>query len=230
MLERVERATRNVPRTIDRDTHAALDYLTVAAFMIMGGLFWGRNKRATALALTNGLMVLGVSMFTDYRGSLRRRISFRSHGELDIVQAMNAAGVPLLLGMGASAIPFFLQAANEVLVVSSTDWGAAGAACPDRTLRLPEQGDTTRNAQRYCLIATYGSMKILPKRQFMQVMCYVHCSETGARALRLPPLYDTQRVNTSGFRNCVVRLLRTLNGRHDEIRTHLNHRGSAPSN
>jgi len=29
----------------------------------------------------------------------------------------------LLLGMGASAIPFFLQAANEVLVVSSTDWG-----------------------------------------------------------------------------------------------------------
>lgn len=123
MLERLERATRNVPRTIDRDTHAALDYLTVGAFMMMGGLFWGRNKRGTAVALINGLMVLGVSMFTDYGGSLRRRISFRTHGELDIVQAMTAAGLPLLLGMGTSALPFFMQAANEVLVVSSTDWG-----------------------------------------------------------------------------------------------------------
>jgi hypothetical protein len=123
MLERLERATRNVPRTIDRDTHAALDYLTVGAFMTMAGLFGGRNKRATTVALINGLMVLGVSLFTDYRGSLRRKISFRTHGELDIVQAMTAAGLPLLLGMGASALPFFLQAANEVLVISSTDWG-----------------------------------------------------------------------------------------------------------
>jgi hypothetical protein len=123
MLDKLERATSNVPRSIDRNTHAVLDYLTVGAFMTLGGLFWGRNKRATTVALVNGLMVLGVLMFTDYRGSLRRKISFREHGELDIVQAMTAAGLPLLLGMGASALPFFMQAANEVLVVSATDWG-----------------------------------------------------------------------------------------------------------
>jgi len=148
MLERLERATRNVPRTIDRDTHAALDHLTVAAFMIMGGLFWGRNKRATAVALINGVMVLGVSLFTDYRGSLRRRLSFRTHGELDIVQAMTAAGLPMLLGMGASAAPFLLQAANEVLVVSSTDWGPqeSHAQIEDLGSRIKDTiGETSRD-------------------------------------------------------------------------------------
>src|SRR5919112_3385153 len=105
MLEKLERATGDTPRVIDRNTHAALDYLTVGAFMLMGGYFWGRNKRATSVALINGLMVLGVSMFTDYRGSLRRLISFRQHGELDIVQAMTAAGLPLLLGLGGTGLP-----------------------------------------------------------------------------------------------------------------------------
>jgi hypothetical protein len=123
MLEKLERATRNTPKVFDRNTHAALDYLTVGAFMMMGGLYWGRSKRATSVALINGLMVLGVSMFTDYRGSLRRLISFRQHGELDMVQAMTAAGLPLILGLGGAGLPFYLQAANEVLVVSATDWG-----------------------------------------------------------------------------------------------------------
>ena len=141
MLDKLERATSNVPRSIDRNTHAVLDYLTVGAFMTLGGLFWGRNKRATTVALVNGLMVLGVSMFTDYRGSLRRKISFREHGELDIVQAMTAAGLPLLLGMGGSALPFFMQAANEVLVVSSTDWGPreAGSRFEETTDRSTQE-------------------------------------------------------------------------------------------
>lgn len=146
MLEKLERATRNTPRVFDRDTHAALDYLTVGAFMIMGGFFWGRNKRATAVALINGLMVLGVSMFTDYRGSLRREITFREHGELDIVQAMTAAGLPLILGLGGVGLPFYLQAANEVMVVSATDWGPEEGASrfEDISSRLKETLSDTR--------------------------------------------------------------------------------------
>jgi hypothetical protein len=54
---------------------------------------------------------------------------------------MTAAGLPLLMGMGGSALPFLLQAGNEVLVVSATDWGPQeeGSQLDDLGSRLKER-------------------------------------------------------------------------------------------
>jgi hypothetical protein len=117
-------SARVVPKLIDPDTHAALDYLTISAFFVAAGLTWGSNKRAGIAALINGAMVLGVSMFTDYSGSAKKLIPFETHGKLDVVQMCMAATMPTLMGFGDSkAAAFFRgQALNEAMVVSLTDW------------------------------------------------------------------------------------------------------------
>lgn len=116
--------SREIPRVVDRRTHAALDYLTTGYFFCLAGMFWGRHRRASATALINGLMLLGVSLFTDYPGSLSPIIPFETHGKLDVVQAATAAGLPVLLGFSGdrAATPFHTQAINELFVIAITDW------------------------------------------------------------------------------------------------------------
>jgi len=113
-----------VPKTISPAKHAMLDYGVAATFLSMGFRFKGRNNAAAALAFINGGMVLGMSMATDYPGGVWKKISFQTHGVLDIVQAALAGFGPLLFGFAVSgdAKPFYAQAASEVGVIAATDW------------------------------------------------------------------------------------------------------------
>ena len=63
-------------------------------------------------------------MATDYPGGIWRKISFRRHGILDMVQAGLAGFGPLLFGFArtADAKPFHVQASSEVGVIATTDW------------------------------------------------------------------------------------------------------------
>jgi hypothetical protein len=127
-LDRILDRTQRVPKVVDPATHSVLDYLTISFFFVTAGLFWGRDNRAAAAALINGGMVFGLSMLTDYPGGLKK-ISFRDHGKGDIMQALTAAGLPSVLGFGseAAALPFRLQALNEALVISVTDFDSERA-------------------------------------------------------------------------------------------------------
>ncbi len=127
-LDRILNRTQRLPKAIDPATHSVLDYLTVSYFMLLAGMFWGRNRRAAAAALINGGMVLGLSMLTDYPGGLKK-LSFRTHGKGDIMQALTAAGIPDVLGFGgeAAALPFRLQALNEAMVIAATDFDSERA-------------------------------------------------------------------------------------------------------
>ncbi|HYH00129.1 MAG TPA: hypothetical protein VD837_13425 [Terriglobales bacterium] len=134
MFERFFNLTRNVPKVFDPKTHAVLDHLTAGTFLLLGAAFWGRHKRASTVALVNGFMVLGLTLLTDYDGDGRRPIDFETHGKLDIVQAMMAAGMPTIMGFGGSlaALPFRVQAANEMVVVSVTDFQRQGTVAEQR--------------------------------------------------------------------------------------------------
>jgi len=129
ILERILDESERMPKVIDPPTHAALDYLTTSAFLVMAGLFWKSHKRASVAAMVNAGMVLGMSMLTDYPGGLKK-ISFRQHGKGDVLQMLTAAGIPNLLGFGNSgaALPFRLQALNEALVISTTDFNAQSSS------------------------------------------------------------------------------------------------------
>ncbi|MGH3426986.1 MAG: hypothetical protein ACRDQZ_05380 [Mycobacteriales bacterium] len=119
-----DKTARIVPKAIDQDTHAILDYLTISAFFTVAGASWISNKRASIAAMINGFMVLGVSMFTDYSGAAKRVIPFETHGKLDAVQMAMAATMPTLMGFSdTKAATFFHgQALNEANVIMLTDW------------------------------------------------------------------------------------------------------------
>jgi hypothetical protein len=121
--------TSAVPKVIDPAAHAVLDYLTAGTFFAIGFSMLGRHKRAANLAFVNGASVLGLSMLTDYPGGLFRRISFQTHGVIDVVQAVMAGAGPALFGFAGDpeAQAFYGQAAVEAGVVAATNWTAIPA-------------------------------------------------------------------------------------------------------
>lgn len=115
-----------VPKAIDPAKHAMLDYGVAATYFVMGAKMLSQRRAAGILAFINGGMVLGMSLFTDYPGGIWRRISFPTHGALDVAQAALAGVGPLVMGFGDTdeAKFFYGQAVSEVSVISATDWHA----------------------------------------------------------------------------------------------------------
>jgi len=122
-------AVPGVPKTIGPGKHAVLDYGVAFTFFSLAAKYWGRHRAASTLAIINGAMVLGMSLFTDYPGGVWRRISFPMHGALDVVQASVAGLGPVLMGFAGEpeAKAFYGQAVSEVGVIAATDWHAQGA-------------------------------------------------------------------------------------------------------
>jgi len=114
----------SLARTISPAQHAVLDYGVAAMFLSLAARYRGRHAAASMLAFANGAMVLGMSLFTDYPGGVWRRISFKTHGTLDLVQAALTGFGPVLLGFAdePEARAFYAQAASELGVVATTDW------------------------------------------------------------------------------------------------------------
>jgi hypothetical protein len=122
-------AVPGVPRTIGPRQHAMLDYGVAFTFFSLAAKYWSSHRPAATLAIINGAMVLGVSVFTDYPGGLWRKISFPMHGALDAVQATVAGVGPVLMGFAGDpeAKTFYGQALSEVGVIAATDWHAEAA-------------------------------------------------------------------------------------------------------
>jgi hypothetical protein len=119
-----------VAKVITPAQHAMLDYGVAATFFALGARYRNTNRAASLLAFINGGMVLGVSMFTDYPGGIWRKISFRTHGTLDAVQAGLAGLGPALFGFAnrEEARTFYGQAISEIGVIAATDWNNAAAS------------------------------------------------------------------------------------------------------
>jgi hypothetical protein len=128
-------AFRNLPKLISPRVHAWLDVAVGTYFLGLGVLFAIRGKgRAAAAAFVNGTMVAGVSMLTDYDGDGKKPISFKMHGTMDAVQMTMAGLGPVMHGFAGEpeAKYFYGQAANELAVISTTDWDAGMPAASRR--------------------------------------------------------------------------------------------------
>jgi hypothetical protein len=120
-------AFRNVPKTISPRVHRWLDVAVTGYFLGLGVWFAIRGKgRAATAAFINGTMVGGMSMLTDYEGNGEKPIDFKMHGTGDAIQMTMAALDPLIHGFAGEpeAKYFYMQAANELAVIASTDWDA----------------------------------------------------------------------------------------------------------
>ncbi len=121
------KAATGLSNTISPAQHAVLDYSVASTFLAVGMSLFRSNRKASALALINGGMVLVMSMLTDYPGGVVRKLSFKAHRTGDIVQASLAGLGPVLLGFAnePEAKYFYGQALSEVGVIATTDWNAA---------------------------------------------------------------------------------------------------------
>jgi hypothetical protein len=124
--QRMHMNTAAIARTISPKQHAVLDYGVAAGFLAVGFAMLGRHNRAAALALSNGIMVLGMSMLTDYPGGVLPTISFKGHRSGDIAQAALAGIGPAVFGFAGDpeAKYFYGQALSEAGVIAATDWNA----------------------------------------------------------------------------------------------------------
>jgi len=86
--------TKPVPRVISPGGHAVFDYITVGSFWMSAVWFWQRSKRAALAAFICGGAELALSLLTDYPGGVKRVISFRRHGEIDLGLAAMTATIP----------------------------------------------------------------------------------------------------------------------------------------
>jgi hypothetical protein len=122
--------TRAVPKVIDQRMHAALDYTTAATLLAMGFKLRNQHRRASNFAFMNAATVLMASMLTDYPGGLVRKMSFQTHGMMDVMQASMLALGPALMGFGKDreAQLFYAQAAMEAGVVAATDWESSSSS------------------------------------------------------------------------------------------------------
>jgi hypothetical protein len=131
-------------RPIGPGTHAALDYLTVGAFLMLA---WKvrHHSRACGLALANAGAVLATSLMTDYPGGAAPTITFEQHGQLDVAQAAMSGLGPLLLGFAdePEARLFYGQSLLETAIVSATDFnGASDDGRAATTSRRVDRGET----------------------------------------------------------------------------------------
>ena len=139
-----------VSKTISPTQHAVLDYGVAATFFALGMRYRGRNTAAATLAFINGGMVLGMSLFTDYPGGVWRKISFKTHGTLDVVQGSLAGVGPALFGFAdePEARAFYAQAVSEAGVVSMTDWNSAAGTVTRRGVKSPRRMSASRSAPK----------------------------------------------------------------------------------
>ncbi len=119
----------HLPKVISPGVHAVIDYAVAGSFLLMGGLFWKNNKRASAGAFMIGGAMLAESLCTDYPGGVTDVISFQMHGKLDTGMAGLIASLPDLLGFKSEpeAKHFRMQGFAEAMIVGLTDWNAGSS-------------------------------------------------------------------------------------------------------
>ena len=117
-------ATRYMPKMISPKGHALTDYAVAGTFLLMGALFWRRNKRASLGALVCGGAGLANNLLTDYPGGVSKTISFPVHGKIDVGLAGMTALMPEFMAFNYEPEKrFFIgQAALMTAVANLTDF------------------------------------------------------------------------------------------------------------
>jgi hypothetical protein len=128
MQKGVELVGGRMPKMISPRTHAALDYAVAGSFLLMGALFWKRNRRAAIGSLLCGGATAAVSLLTDYPGGVRKVIPYTMHGQLDTGLIAMTAAMPKLIDIenDREARFFSRQALAKTAITVMTDFAHGG--------------------------------------------------------------------------------------------------------
>jgi hypothetical protein len=146
----VRMAVGKMPKVIDPTTHAVLDYAVASSFLLMGILFWRRNKRAAIGSFFCGGAAAANILFTDYPGGSHKVISYPAHGHIDTGIAGMSAALPRLLRFEdqPEAKFFEIEALAKTAIVGLTDFDYYEQPSPRRLRGRDEQDAALDNAAR----------------------------------------------------------------------------------
>jgi hypothetical protein len=128
MEKGVALAAGRLPKTISPRVHAALDYAVAGSFVLMGALFWRRNRRAAVGALFCGGATAAVSLLTDYPGGVKKVIPYSIHGKIDSGLVALTAAIPRVMNIEdeRDAKFFSRQALAKTAITAMTDFQRDG--------------------------------------------------------------------------------------------------------
>ncbi len=123
-----KRVADQLPSVVSPKSHAIADYAAAAAFLGYGLFAWNRDRRAAVGSIGCAAFGLVTAVLTDYPGGLVRKISFESHGRIDIGLAGLVGTMPEYVGLkDRPAARFFrLQAVAIAAVTGLTDFSGRG--------------------------------------------------------------------------------------------------------
>jgi hypothetical protein len=123
MQKGVALAAGRLPKISPR-THAALDYAIAGSFVLMGAMFWRRNRRAAMGALFCGGATAAVSLLTDYPGGVKKVIPYSLHGKIDSGLIAMTAAMPRLMNIEEQRETKFFsrQALAKTAITAMTDF------------------------------------------------------------------------------------------------------------
>ena len=123
MQKGVALAAGRMPKISPR-THAVLDYAIAGSFVLVGALFWKRNRAAAMGSLFCGGVTAAVSLLTDYPGGVKRVIPYSLHGKIDSGLVAMTAAMPRLLHIEEEreAKFFSRQALAKTAITAMTDF------------------------------------------------------------------------------------------------------------
>jgi len=138
----VRMAAGKLPKVIDPATHSVLDYAVAGSFLLMGILFWKRNKRAAFGSFFCGGAAAANILLTDYPGGSQKLIGYKAHGHIETGIAGMTAAMPRLLRFEdePEARFFELEALAKTVIVGLTDFDYYEPESPEG-LRAGEEQD-----------------------------------------------------------------------------------------
>ena len=121
-----------MPKVISPKSHAIADYIALGGLLLMGALFWKKNKRAAIAALTCAGAEAANTMLTDFPGGVAKVISFPTHGKIDMGLAATCSALPTFMGFGdePEAKFFRIMGLNITTVAALTDFKQPQASRP----------------------------------------------------------------------------------------------------
>lgn len=120
----LQMAAGKLPKVIKPRPHAIIDYAVAGSFMLMGALWWKRNRRAAVSSLICGGATAANSLLTDYPGGALRVISYKNHGRIDTALSGLTAAMPLLMNFRdePEARFFKIRALGQTAITGLTDF------------------------------------------------------------------------------------------------------------
>lgn len=126
-------ATRRLPKLVSSDLHRTVDYVISGVLIVGGAALLRRDRRAAYASLICGGSLLGLSLATNYPGTMGKPMNFARHGKAEMGMAILLAELPKILRFEKRTSQYFaVNAAALIALDNLTHFHSQNRRAPSR--------------------------------------------------------------------------------------------------